>query len=73
MTDDFHTYGALVEEKEIVWYWDGIEIWRQKTPEAAKVPLYVMVDLAMGGGWPIDKAPSPSYMYVDYVRAYARR
>jgi hypothetical protein len=27
----------------------------------------------MGGGWPIDKAVSPSYMYVDYVRAYAKR
>jgi hypothetical protein len=25
------------------------------------------------GGWPIDKAVSPSYMYVDYVRAYAKR
>jgi len=27
----------------------------------------------MGGGWPIDKATSPSYMYVDYVRVYERR
>jgi hypothetical protein len=73
MTDDFHNYGVLIEEKEIVWYFDGIELWRQKTPEAAKVPLYVLVDLAMGGGWPIDKAVSPSYMYVDYVRVYARK
>lgn len=73
MTDDFHTYGASVEEKEIVWYFDGIELWRRKTPEAAKVPLYVMVDLAMGGGWPIDQAVSPSFMYVDYVRVYAKK
>jgi hypothetical protein len=73
MTDDFHTYGALVEEKEIVIYFDGVELWRQKTAPEFKVPLYIMVDLAMGGGWPIDKAVSPSYMYVDYVRAYARK
>lgn len=24
------------------------------------------------GGWPIDKAVSPSSMLVDYVRAYAK-
>jgi hypothetical protein len=73
MSDDFHTYGVLVEESSTIWYFDGVELWRQKTAEAAKVPLYIMVNLAMGGGWPIDKAVSPSYMYVDYVKAYAKR
>jgi hypothetical protein len=73
MTDDYHTYGVLVEESHMVWYFDGVELWRQKTPEEAKVPLYLMVNLAMGGGWPIDKAVSPSYMYVDYVKAYSRK
>jgi glycosyl hydrolase family 16 len=72
MADDFHTYGAMVDESQIVWYFDGVELWRTKTPEAAKVPLYVMVNLAMGSGWPIDKAPSPSYLYVDYVKVYAK-
>jgi len=37
------------------------------------VPLYMLVNLAMGGGWPIGEAVSPSYMYVDYVRAYAKQ
>ena len=73
LTDDFHTYGVLVDEANVVWYFDGVEVQRQKTPEDAKVPLYMLVNLAMGGGWPIDEAVSPSYMYVDYVRAYARR
>jgi hypothetical protein len=72
-TDDFHTYGVMVDEANVTWYFDGIEIQKQPTPQEAKVPLYLLVDLAMGGGWPIDKAVSPSYMYVDYVRAYAKR
>ncbi len=63
----------MVDEADITWYFDGIEIFRRKTPEEAKVPLYLLVDLAMGGGWPIDKAVSPSYMHVDHVRVYARR
>ncbi|HEX2972702.1 MAG TPA: family 16 glycosylhydrolase, partial [Tepidisphaeraceae bacterium] len=73
LTDDFHTYGVMVDEANVTWYFDGIEIQKQKTPQEAKVPLYLLVNLAMGGGWPIDKAVSPSYMYVDYVRAYAKR
>ena len=73
MTDDFHSYGAMVTEEQIVWYFDGVEAFRQKTPEEAKVPLYLLVDLAMGGGWPIDKAVSPSNMDVEYVRVYAKK
>ena len=73
MTDDFHTYGVLVEEDFITFYFDGVELRKDKTPKDAKVPLYLMVDLALGGGWPIDKTPNPSVMLVDYVRAYAKK
>ena len=73
MTDDFHTYGVMVEDDFITFYFDGVELRKDKTPKEAKVPLYLMVDLALGGGWPIDKTPNPSTLLVDYVRAYARK
>ena len=72
MTDDFHTYGVMVTEADMIFYYDGVELRRVKTPEEAKVPLYLLVNLALGSGWPIDKTPNPSFMYVDYTRAYAR-
>jgi len=72
MTDDFHTYGVSIDEADIVFYYDGVELRRMNTPEEAKVPLYVLIDLALGGGWPIDQTPNPSFMYVDYLRAYAK-
>ncbi len=71
MTDDFHTYGVDVEEDYITFYYDRRELRKVKTPPQAKVPLYILVNLALGAGWPIDETPNPSYMYVDYVRAYA--
>lgn len=73
MTDDFHTYGVLVEEDFIRFYFDGVELRRARTPKEARVPLYLMVDLALGGGWPIDRTPNPSHLLVDYVRVYARK
>src|SRR5262249_52970950 len=54
-----------------VFYFDGVEYWRAPTPPEHKHPLMVLVDLGLGGGWPIDQAPSPAYMYVDYIRVYA--
>ena len=72
MTDDFHTYGVMVTPDNIIFYFDRVELRRMNTPEEAKVPLYVLVNLALGGGWPIDKTPSPSDMYVDHVRVWGR-
>ena len=72
MTEDFHTYGAMITEEFITIYYDGVELRRETTPECAKVPLYIMADLALGPGWPLDKTPNPSYMYIDYIRAYAQ-
>jgi len=72
MTEDFHNYGVMVDSAFIIFYYDGVELRRVRTPEEAKVPLYLLVDLALGGGWPIDETPNPSYMYVDYVRAYSK-
>jgi beta-glucanase (GH16 family) len=73
MDEDFHTYGCMVTEEFITFYFDGVQLRRDKTPECGKVPLYVMVDLALGPGWPLDQTPDPSYMYVDYVRVYAKK
>jgi len=71
MTTGFHTYAALIRTDYIHFYIDGVEQWKTPTPEEAKESLYVMVDLALGGGWPIDQTPDPSHLYVEYIRVYA--
>ncbi len=67
----FHTYGAAVTPEWIIFYRDRREVWRTETPVEHKRPLMILLNLALGGGWPIDQAESPSFMFVDYVRAYA--
>jgi beta-glucanase (GH16 family) len=71
MTSDFHVYGCLIAKDYIRFYFDGLQIWQTVTPPEALEPLYLMVNLALGGGWPIGKTPNPSYLYVHYIRAYA--
>jgi len=73
MADDFDRYGVRVDADFILFYFDGVELRRLRTPEEqAKVRLYLLVDLALGGGGPIDKTPNPSFTHVDYVRAYSK-
>ena len=72
MSKDFHNYGFMWNEREMIWYFDGVELWRQLTPDDYHVPFYVLANLALGSGWPIDKVPNPSYMYIDYIRVYVK-
>jgi beta-glucanase (GH16 family) len=71
VAEKFNTYGALVEPASITMYFNGIAVWKTATPEAHNKPLMILLNLALGSGWPIDKTPNPSFMDVDYVRAYA--
>lgn len=69
----FHNYGCLVETQWITMYFDGVEVWKAKTPPEHNKPLMVLLNLALGPGWPIDKTPNPSIMEVDYIRVYAQK
>lgn len=70
---DFHAYGADVEPDWITVYLDRKEVWKTPTPPEHKSDLMILVDLAMGSGWPIDETPDPSVMQIDYVRVYQRK
>jgi beta-glucanase (GH16 family) len=73
LSADFHLFGASVESDWIIIYLDRVEIARTPTPPEHHRPMFVLLNLALGGGWPIEQTPSPSFMYVDYVRAYKKR
>jgi beta-glucanase (GH16 family) len=71
LSDQFNTYGVLVRPDVLVFYLNRTEVWRVKTPADLNRPLLVLVNLALGSGWPITETPNPSYMYVDYIRVYS--
>jgi beta-glucanase (GH16 family) len=70
--DDFHSYGVDVEPDWVTFYLDRRETWRVATPPELTKPLMVLVNLALGSGWPIDQTPNPSIMEIDYVHVYER-
>ena len=68
----FHRYGGLVTPDWITIYLDGKELSRFPTFPAAKRPLFMRLTLAMQDEF-VASATSPTHIWVDYVRAYARR
>jgi beta-glucanase (GH16 family) len=76
MAADFHTYGLLWTAIDLTWYLDGKPVCHQDTAASLHVPMYILLDLAIGsGGWtgtPDAATPWPQRFQVQYVRAYAK-
>jgi beta-glucanase (GH16 family) len=72
-TSGFHTYGVLWTEDRLVWYFDNVEVARAATPADMHKPMYMLVDLAVGGiaGTPTDGLATPAEMKIDFIRAYS--
>jgi hypothetical protein len=62
----------MVTRKWITIYLEGKELSRFPTFPEAKRPLFMRVTLAMQDEF-VDKAATPTHIWLDYVRAYARR
>jgi beta-glucanase (GH16 family) len=72
--DGFHTYGVLWTKDTLAWFMDGVEVFRTATPADMNQPMYMIANLAVGGGWPgnVDGTTSwPGEMKIDYIRAYS--
>lgn len=72
-TEGFHTYGLLWDEDHITWYFDDVAVAQTDTPDDMHDPMYMIVNLAIGGmaGNPADGLPDGSEMNIDYIRAYS--
>jgi beta-glucanase (GH16 family) len=71
--DEFHTFAASWDEREVIWYIDGREVFRKPTPSDMHKPMYMLANLAVGGNWPGSPDGStrfPAVYSIDYIRAY---
>jgi len=72
-TREFHTYGVLWTPSRISWFVDGRETATTPTPAGVNKPMYLLLNLAVGGALPGDPDATttwPARLQVDHVRAY---
>jgi len=68
----WHIYGVSVEPTEVVYWIDGKVVARAPQVKGGEKPMFFMLDLNLGGGWPVrlDPVQNRAAMYVDWVRVY---
>ncbi|MFO1419044.1 MAG: family 16 glycosylhydrolase [Methylotetracoccus sp.] len=71
----FHTFGVDWQPGVLTFYGDGVQRYQAKVSGVPNKPMYLIVNLAVGGDWagfPDATTPFPSELQVDYIRAYRR-
>lgn len=79
-TAGFHTYAMEWSPGRLVWYVDGVERNRLENHYVPDEDMYILLNLAVGGGFPNATntppdatTPQKAALVVDYVRVYQRR
>jgi hypothetical protein len=72
LSKQFNTYGVLIEPAQTRFYFNRHLIWSTLTPPEYQQPMYMLVNLAIGGGWPFERLQSPQIMAVQYVRVFQK-
>ncbi|MGI8568373.1 MAG: glycoside hydrolase family 16 protein [Methylocella sp.] len=74
LTCDFHRHGLLVTDTAVTYYFDDQPIGSAARPALQNNPpvdWFLMLDLAMGSGWPVNPPPAGYFdMWIDYVKYY---
>lgn len=73
---DWNVYGLEWAPDALIWYLNDVEVWRfQERRTISREPMYLLINLAVGGDWP--GAPDartsfPAEFLIDYVRIWQR-
>ncbi len=73
LSTDFHQFGVLWTPEVVAWYFDGTRLASTATPSDMHTPMYILINLAVGGQWPgspDNETKFPADMQIDYVRVY---
>jgi beta-glucanase (GH16 family) len=69
----WHTYGARMTPDAVTFTIDGEVVSTADRLTRTSEPFFFLIDLALGGGWPVDLSATGgiSDLYVDWVRVYS--
>jgi hypothetical protein len=68
----WHTYGVSILPSGITFFIDGQVVATAPQVDGGGAPMFFLIDLALGGGWPVDLSAvqDRAVLYVDHVRVY---
>lgn len=73
LSERFSTFGMKWTREKIEWLFNGVKVAECDTPSDLHQPMYLLVNLAVGGLWggiPDDPSVFPADFLIDYIRVY---
>lgn len=74
LSTSFHRYAAIWTPDKVLWFFDDALIHQAPTPDDMHKPMFLLVNLAVGGIWPgapDEKTPFPSALIIDSIEVRA--
>jgi hypothetical protein len=68
----FNRFGVLITPETTSFYLNRHEFWSFPTPPEYRQPMYILANLALGGGWPISGLKSPIVMQIRDITVWQR-
>ena len=72
LSSQFNNYGVLIDPQTTTYFFNGVSYWSNPTLPEFRQPMAIIVDLAIGGGWPIDHLRSPQIMEIQYIKVFRK-
>jgi hypothetical protein len=72
LSSGYNSFGVLITPETTSFYLNRREYWTTPTPPEYRQPMYILANLALGGGWPIAKLTSPQMMQIAYIKVYQK-
>jgi hypothetical protein len=72
LSSAFNQFGVLITPQTTTFYLNQREFWSTPTPPDYRQPVYILADLALGGGWPISGLKSPLIMQIKDIKVWQR-
>jgi beta-glucanase (GH16 family) len=76
MSTSYHIYAVNWTPDTVTWYFEGRPVAHTDTPPDMHKPMYLLVNLAVGGDWPGSPDATtkfPAQYRIDYIRAYRHK
>lgn len=72
LTSRFNRFGVLITPQTTSFYLNRRRFWSTPTPPQYRQPMYMLADLALGGGWPIGNLTSPLTLRIRQIKVWQR-
>ena len=70
LSADYNTFGVRITPDTTTFFLNRESFWVTPTPPEYKQPMYVLANLALGGGWPVKDLHSPAFMDISAIRVF---